>query len=205
MAVSGLRSPAAGAGVSLGDKCFWTICACLVFLHLCKTGLFIGVGQPPMSGDSLHYWSIADRMLHGDWLAVAGRPETIRTPGYPVVLVTFQFLFGRYALVAATVFQQIVVLVTALLTAWICFRATGSRLGGLTGLLLPLFCISQNSVATLLLSDTAFGLTVTASVAALMAWVDRPTLLRASIVGVMLGAATLLRLLRNWHGPPWRS
>lgn len=175
------------------NRCFYIAFGLLVFLHLGKAGLFIAAGQPPLQGDAKHYWSVATRMAEGDWLAATVKPETIRTPGYPMVLVIFQLLFGRYALVAATVFQQVVVFVTAFITAWMCYQATGSKLGGLTGLTLSLFCISQNSVATYLLSDPLFGLLVTASVAALIAWVNRPTFLRAAIVGIMLGAATLVK------------
>ena len=175
------------------NKYFLVALGLLLSVHLLKTGIFVAVGQSPLEGDARHYWGIATRMAGGDWLAVAGKPEVIRTPGYPAVLAIFQLFFGSYALVAATVFQQILVFVTALVTAWICYRITGSQLGGLTGLALSLFCVSQNSVATHLLSDPLFGLLVTASVAVLIAWINRPTFLKAAIIGAMLGAATLVR------------
>ena len=127
-----------------------------------------------MEGDAGHYWTDGSRMASGDWLLAQGEVETIRTPGYPLFLALCQVVFGRHALIAATVCQQFMVFATAMVSAWICARISGTWLGGLCGLALGLFCVSQNAVADYLLSDTLFALLLTLAVAALIAWFERP-------------------------------
>jgi hypothetical protein len=170
-----------------------TAAVVLVFLHLVKASLFIGVGQPPLEGDALSYWASGLRVAEGDWMIARGVPEVIRTPGYPVFLGLNRMVFGRYGLVAATCIQQLLVVVVALIAAGMCRRVNGSRLGGLLGLAIGLFCVSQNCIADRLFSETLFNVLLTAAMALLLAWIDRPTLLRAALTGLLLGAATLVR------------
>ena len=170
-----------------------TVGIVLVGLHLAKACIFVAVGQPPIEGDARHYWNDGDRVVSGDWLMVRGDVETVRTPGYPWFLALFQLVFGRHALIAATVCQQLMVFATAMVAAWIVRRISGTWLGGLCGLTLGLFCVSQNAVADYLLSDTFFGLLLTLAVAVLVAWFERPAAGTAIAVGLLLGLATLVR------------
>ena len=141
-------------------------------------------------------------MASGDWLLARGEVETIRTPGYPALLALLQMLFGHHALIAVTVCQQLMVFATAMLAAWISARVSGNWLGGLCGLTLGLFCVSQNSVADRLVSDTLFGLLLTLAVAALIAWFRRPTVIAAMFVGLLLGLATLVRPIAQFAWVP---
>ena len=68
-------------------------------------------------------------MAGGDWLLVRDDVEMVRTPGYPFFLALIQLVFGRYALVATVVSQELMVFATALLAAWICSHVSGSRWG----------------------------------------------------------------------------
>jgi len=180
----------------------------LIGLHLAKACLFAAVGQPPMEGDAGHYWNNADRAASGDWLLARGEVETIRTPGYPWLLALFQFVFGHHALIAITVCQQFMVFTTAMVTAWISARISGGapgtpgRLGGLLGLTLGLFCVSQNAVAAYVLSDTFFALLLTLAVATLVAWFGRPSALAAVAIGLLLGLATLVRPIAQFAWAP---
>jgi hypothetical protein len=89
-----------------------------------------------------------------------------------------------------------------MLAAWISARVSGNWLGGLCGLTLGLFCVSQNSVADRLVSDTLFGLLLTLAVAALIAWFRRPTVIAAMFVGLLLGLATLVRPIAQFAWVP---
>jgi len=141
-------------------------------------------------------------MASGDWLLARGEVETIRTPGYPLFLALFQVAFGRHALIAATVCQQLMVFLTAMLAAWICTWVGGGWLGGLWGLTLGMFCVSQNSVANYLISDTLFGLLLTLAVAMLMPWFERPAARTAIVIGLLLGLATLVRPIAQFAWIP---
>jgi hypothetical protein len=174
----------------------------LVGLHFAKTFVFIAVGQPPFEGDALHYWSDAQLMVSGDWLMARNVVETVRTPGYPLLLALFQLAFGHHALIAAVVCQQFMVFADAMLAAWMCARVSGTRLGGVLGLMLGLLCCSQNSVATCLVSDTLFTLLLTLAVATQIAWCERPVAAKAVVVGFLLGLATLVRPIAQFAWGP---
>jgi 4-amino-4-deoxy-L-arabinose transferase-like glycosyltransferase len=176
-----------------GRRTLLTLSVVLVGLLLAKSCLFVAVGQPPLEGDARHYWADGERMASGDWLLARGELETIRTPGYPLFLALFQIAFGHYALIAASIGQQLMVFTTVMLAAWISARISGSWLGGLCGLALGLFCVSQDAVADYMLSDTLFTLLLTLAVAALVAWFERPIAAAAIAVGLLLGLATLVR------------
>ena len=165
----------------------------LVALHLGKCLMFAAVGQPPLEGDAAHYWIDGQRMASGDWLLVKDGIELLRTPGYPLFGAIFQIAFGRYALVAITLGQQAMVLATAMITAWICRRVSGSDWGGFLGLVLSLLCVSRHGVALYLLSDTLFCLLLTSAVALLVAWQQQPSALGSAGIGLLFGLATLVR------------
>jgi hypothetical protein len=167
--------------------------AFLVLLHVAKASLFIAAGQPPLFEDSAQYWVMADDMRHGDWALAKPVPEVRRTPGYSLFLLPFQALAGSHALAAATVAQELMVVATALVAAWICWLSGGGRLGALIALALALVCVSQNSVAQYLVSDTLLCLLIALMVAAAVAWLNRPTAARAAAVGLLLGAAALVK------------
>ena len=185
-----------------GRRTLVTLGIVVVGLHLAKTCIFVAVGQPPIEGDAGHYWADGERMASGDWLMARGDVETIRTPGYPFLLALFQLGFGHHALIAATVCQQLMVFATAMVLAWVCARISGTWLGGLCGLTLGLFCVSQNAVAEYLLSDTLFGLLLTLAVAMLVAWFERPTAMVAVAIGLLLGLATLVRPIAQFAWAP---
>ena len=114
-------------------------------------------------------------MAGGDWLMVRGQPEILRTPAYPLFLALLQLGFGRFALATAAVCLQAMVFATAMITAWTCRRLTGSSLGAAIGLGLAACCISQNSTAVRLLSESLFTLLLTSFLALLVVWLDRPS------------------------------
>jgi 4-amino-4-deoxy-L-arabinose transferase-like glycosyltransferase len=172
---------------------FWAAVALLIILHIGKAGLFIAAGQPPLEADAAGYWRMTDRMLHGDLALVAGKPNVDRTPGYPLFLMPFQAFAARHALATATIAQELLVVAVAMATSWMCWRITKARLSVLLSLTISLFCVSQNSVAQHLLSDTLLCFFVTLSIACVIAWFERPNVFSAIGVGILLGAATLVK------------
>ena len=165
----------------------------LLLLLGVKTGLFIAAGQPPLVADPFQYWCDGQRIAQGDWCLVGGQPQITRTPGYALFLAALDRVFGSGALIAATAGQQIMVFGSAILAAWMCGRLTGSKAGVVAGLALSLACCSRNSVAVYLYSDTLLGLLLTLWAVFFLLWFERPTWLRAAAVGLILGAAVLVK------------
>jgi len=95
--------------------------------------------------------------------------------------------------VAVAALQQLSIVATALLSAWLSWRITGSRAAGLIVLGLSLVCISRSYLGLYMLSDNLLCLTVTLFFAALVLWLERPTPGRAALVGALLGLATLVK------------
>jgi 4-amino-4-deoxy-L-arabinose transferase-like glycosyltransferase len=165
----------------------------LVLLHLLKTAAFIAAGQTPLIGDSAHYWFDAGRMIGGDWLMIATEPEVVRTPAYPFFLALCRMVFGVHALTAAIALQQSFILITVLLTAWVCRRLTGSKLAAIVALVLGLFCTSHNSIAMGASSDVLLGLSLLATVTLWILWWERPAAGRAALIGLLIGAMVLIK------------
>jgi len=166
--------------------------AILVGLHLVKAGLFFAAGQPPLFRDALGYWGFGSQMSEGDWLLLQEKPA-FRPPAYPLLIGVCQTFFGTHALVAMAALQQLGVVATVLLSAWLSWRITGSRAAGLIALGLSLVCISRSYLGLYMLSDNLLCLTVILFFASLVLWLERPTPGRAAVVGALLGLSTLVK------------
>jgi hypothetical protein len=169
----------------------WAV-AILAVLIAGKSLLFLAAGQPPLFRDSLGYWQLGAQMAGGDWLLLRD-PQVFRTPGYPAFLAVCMALFGEWALVAATVLQQLAIVAVALLTAWICWRITGSQAAAAIGLALSLLCVARSYIGLYLLSDNLTCLLLTAFFASFVAWFHRPSLGWAAAMGLLLGLSILTR------------
>jgi len=166
--------------------------AILVALNVGKAGLFFTAGQPPLFRDALVYWDLGSQMSDGDWLLMQEK-LAFRPPAYPLLIGVCQTFFGTHALVAMAALQQLSIVATVLLSAWLSWRITGSRAAGLIALGLSLVCISRSYLGLYMLSDSLLCLTVTLFFASLVLWLERPTPGRAVVVGVLLGLGTLVK------------
>ncbi len=156
-------------------KTFPTVLALLIVLHLAKVSAFIAAGQPALQGDAVVYWSLADRVAHGDWLLLENPPEITRTPGYPYFVAMFQATCGCRALVAVTIAQHLLLLASTALAAWACWCLTGKRSAIVFGLALALGCFSCYGVGMHVLSDTLLCFFLTLSAALVIAWRRGPS------------------------------
>jgi 4-amino-4-deoxy-L-arabinose transferase-like glycosyltransferase len=176
-----------------GNRCFASLPAVIIGLLICKTCLFIAVGQAPLQSDALTYWRGGERIVDGDWLLLREPPEITRTPGYLLYVAFFQSVCGPRALAATIIVQQLLVLANAFLACWTCWQLTRAKSVVLLCLALSLFCISAHGVAVQLLSDTLLSFLLTLCVAAVSAWFVAPSPTRAAAIGAVLGAAILVK------------
>jgi hypothetical protein len=166
--------------------------AVLIVLILGKAWLFFTTGQPPLFRDSLGYWRLAEQMAGGDWLMLENA-SAFRVPGCPAFLAVCQGCFGPWALVAVTGIQQIFVVLVALITAWICWRITGSKSAVLIALALSLVCIARCYIGLYPLSDNLLCLLLSILFAFFVIWFQRPALGWAAVIGFILGLCILTR------------
>jgi 4-amino-4-deoxy-L-arabinose transferase-like glycosyltransferase len=174
------------------DGLTWMILS-FVVLNLLKMLYFIGIGIPPLSHDAKAYWEMGQRIVDGDLLLLMAPPVVSRTPGYPYFLAFFQWIFSKHAYVAAMIAQQFLVFGTTLIISWTCYRLTKSRLGGLGGLVIGLFCFSQNNLGLYMLSDSLLCFTIASFTALLCFWMEKPLLIGAIGLGLALGICILVK------------
>ena len=173
----------------------------LIFLNLAKTITFIGAGQPYPESDGVNYWKMGIELAHGDWL-LRERSLAFRPPGLPAYLAIMQTAFGRYAVIAVTVLQLLLDFCMALVTAWMCAKAAGNRMGALIGLALSLCCVSRSCFMVYVLADNLLCVILTSYAAVLLAWLLRPSLGKAATLGLLLALAMLLKPVAE---PLWIS
>ncbi|HUG89346.1 MAG TPA: hypothetical protein VML55_00840 [Planctomycetaceae bacterium] len=165
----------------------------LLFLADCaKHVLTFSLGPVPIVLDASGYWILAGDAAAGDWLQFGNRID-YRTPLYPIALGVFRGLFGDGALLAAVVWQHVLVVATGLLAALICFQVTGSRWAALAGYGLSAVCLTRPWFANTLLNETLFTFLLTATVAALVGYHRRPSAARSIAWCALLGLTILAR------------
>lgn len=183
------------------DRTYRAVLMLLILLNFGKTLTFIGAGQPYPESDGVNYWKMGIEFAHGDWL-LRGYGWAFRPPGLPVYLAAMQTAFGRYAIVATTVLQLLLDFCMALVTAWMCAKAAGNRMGALVGLALSLCCVSRSCFMVYVLADNLLCVALTLYAAVLLAWLSRPSLGKAAALGLLLAAAMLLKPVAQ---PLWIS
>ena len=177
---------------SRSGRAYCAVLILLIFLHLAKTISFIGAGQPYPESDGVNYWNMGVAFAHGDWL-LRERGWAFRPPGLPVYLAIMQTAFGRYAVIAVTVFQLLLDFCMALVTAWMCAKVLRNRVGALIGLALSLCCVSRSCFMVYVLADNLLCVVLTLYAAVLLAWLSRPSLWKAAALGLLLALGMLLK------------
>jgi hypothetical protein len=164
----------------------------LILLNLGKAALIIGGGQPYPESDGGPYWKMGVEFANGDWL-MREHSWAFRPPAFPIYLAAMQTMFGRYAIVATTVFQVLLDFAVALITAWICTRVTRNRAGALVGLALSFCCLSRTCFMIFLLADNLLCVALVLYFATFVAWLGRPSWWTAAMMGILLAVAVLLK------------
>lgn len=163
--------------------------------------LVLGVGvrlwfvtdvHPPgahVASDMWVYDFRARRLLNGPLDAW----DTFTPVGYPALLALLYSVAGAHGHVAAGVAQAVFGGATAALTHRIGRRlATGRVVAPIAGLVVALH-FPLVFYAGFLLTEVSFAFLLTLSVWLLLRAAERPGLLRASLAGLVVGAATVLR------------
>ena len=181
----------------------WTWCvAVLLCLELAKIAAFMAAGQGPVQFDAAIYWDLSRRMVAGDWLLVADGdgPEITRTPGYLLYVALFQAVCGTRALAAAIMAQHLLLLASALVTCWVCWRLNKTKRAIVLGLALSVLCISCHGVSVNLFSDTLFLFLLTLCIAVAVAWRQSRSPCLALALGVRWARRSWSSPLHSMHG-----
>ncbi|HEV8493181.1 MAG TPA: hypothetical protein VGR76_12965 [Candidatus Angelobacter sp.] len=144
--------------------------------------------------DSPGYIAPAANLLAGKGFADAqGNPDTLRTPGYPLVILPF--LWAHLALKYLMLFQHLLRVLIIVATAAFAFHLSGSRRQAvLVGIVLSLdlpFLRSANNIMTEVVFTLALG------IALLLLWTGSMKLsgrmVRCVAAGLLCGATVLIR------------
>jgi 4-amino-4-deoxy-L-arabinose transferase-like glycosyltransferase len=173
----------------------WAIGVFCVALVLRVTFVVIQLKLHPFNlsfdaGDSGGYREIANSLLNGGHYRLNGHPTAYRTPGYPL------FLAGLFELSRGTMFvalcQAILGSATCAVLASASNHLAGRRAAWMAGIIsacYPEFVFWTGYVTT----ETLYVLVIALSLLSLARLIEEPTRSRGLVVGVVLGAAVLVR------------
>ncbi|MFA6339056.1 MAG: glycosyltransferase family 39 protein [Candidatus Paceibacterota bacterium] len=148
---------------------------------------------PVYGSDSIGYGILGNAILHKGVFSTSNespyKPDTFRTPGYPLLLVAFIFLFGSYT------FFPIVQILFVIGTAWLIFKIGLKLFSFWVGLIAALFFIIDPAVilhTLLILSDITFTFFLILSVY-LMFFYEKKNPWIFFLSGLSLAVATYIR------------
>lgn len=157
--------------------------------------LLVSPAPTGIGGDAGFYHSAANLIAHGHFLYRGIFGHAYHTaehpPLYPLVL-SASSLLGGDSLTAHRVVSCVIGSVAVMLVALLARRVAGDRAGVIAGVIAsvyPPFITADG----LVMSEPLFVVTVTASLLAALALLDRPTPRNAAILGAMIALATLTR------------
>jgi hypothetical protein len=145
--------------------------------------------------DSPSYITPALNLIHGNGFTGSdGRPETFRTPGYPLLIIPF--LWASQDVEYLVIFQHLLQVFVAVATAAAALRVSRSRRQALiAGILLSIDLPTLES-ANLVLSETLFTITLAAVLWLLWSGSqipERPLTGSLFLCGLLAGASVLIR------------
>lgn len=175
-----------------GRRLFLAIFGAVLAVEVVKNALLFAIGPPVPQMDASAYWERGRQIASGDvWM----RENLVSylTPGQPAFLAFCQAVFGRYALAAASGLQHAMVVLTALLTAWMCGRLSANRWVALAGLTVSACCIARPYYANAVLTETLFTFLITFHLAVAIHYQRSPTFRSAMAMGASVGLSILVR------------
>jgi 4-amino-4-deoxy-L-arabinose transferase-like glycosyltransferase len=182
--------------VSSIPRSAWTLIAVMALVRLGFT-LILGLDEARLiEPDSNDYLLSAEALLDDGrfWSSPgSGEPEFERTPGYPLFIAAIFALSGRSVLAVALV-QSVVSVLVAVPMFLLARRLFNERVGIMAIILLLLDPLSMY-FGSLVLTETLATLLIVASTALIALLVDRgqASMIRWSMVGLLLAAATYVR------------
>jgi hypothetical protein len=157
--------------------------------------------EPVFASDSHLYVTRAESLVQtGVMRNEAGEPDTILTPGYPVLLAAFLATPFGYAGTVAT--QRLLWILVVIATTWWCARLTRSATAGLVAGLITAIDLPALQAAGSILTETVA--TVFVGAAVWQAYRSAPSGVAAPAVaaGLLIGTATLIRPIAVLLGIP---
>ena len=147
--------------------------------------------RPTLRPDSYGYLSVANELSVG-----LSRLSLVRPPGYPLLIAVADLVLPGSREQAVIIAQHLIgagVAVGVLLVAWRLFGKAPAIVAAIIAVLSPQMLAIEHAV----LSDFLFTVLVFAGIAALALAVqeEQPALRRLAVVGVLFGAATLVKPL----------
>ncbi|HTR82764.1 MAG TPA: glycosyltransferase family 39 protein [Bacteroidota bacterium] len=152
----------------------------------------IAVYHSPLVSDDKDYVAIAHSIVHGDGIALDGKPTAYRLPGYPLLLACSYSLFGETNL-PIKILQALADVGSCMLLFLLGRRLFSEKIGLVAAAILALFPI-QILYVTHLMTETLFT-----TILLLIIWIvlkeeGRPTFASSDvIVGILIGVGSLLR------------
>jgi len=145
--------------------------------------------------DTLSYLHLSESIYErGAYERVEGIPEAHRPPLYPAYLAVNYTVFGKANLLAPVLLQQLMTLLTALMTAYLAYRL-GGRLAAWIAPLLYLTEFTSFYYANEILSETLFAFLLTVSMSMLVIGFQRESISTRWVFGasIVLTAAVFVR------------
>jgi 4-amino-4-deoxy-L-arabinose transferase-like glycosyltransferase len=176
--------------------------ALIAFLGLATGLLFFARYHDFYSGDSYTYITPADNLVHGRGFTDAGGyPETLRTPGYPLLLVPFFWL--NLSLKYLIVLQHLLRVAIAVATGVAAYQLTRSRTqAGIAGVVVCLDLAMLESANQVL---TEIPFTATLCIVLWLLWRSRQDGIPWSwwvMAGFLGGGMTLIRPIGIFFAVP---
>jgi len=155
--------------------------------------------QKTDGGDPLFYHVTANTIAHGrgfpeplNWLDSGTHiPSALHGPLYPVVL-SLSSRLGGTTYVDHKFVSILIGSITVLLTALVAERIGGRRAAIVAGTLAAIYP-NLWLIDSLLFPEGLFAMLTTGCILAAYRWRDRPTVVRAAIIGVLIGLSALTR------------
>lgn len=190
----GLNPPQSAPPRSSGRQGIAGILALIAVLACLTSALYYAHFSDFYNPDSPGYIAPAANLLAGKGFADAqGNPDTLRTPGYPLVILPF--LWAHFDLKYLILFQHLLRVLIIVATAAFAFQLSGSRRQAvLVGVLLSVdlpFLRSANNIMTEVVFTLALGIALKLLWTKSMKLTERT--IRCLAAGLICGATVLIR------------
>lgn len=145
--------------------------------------------------DASNYMALAKNLSLGNGFSLSDsapfEPHTLRTPGYPLFLSVFYYLFGVYW--PASLFEAILNSFVPVFIFWLAFKLTENlKIAAISGFLVALdYHIAVHTLT--LNTESIFVFITVLAVVLIYGYLEKPDLKKAAVIGLLSGYAALTR------------
>jgi hypothetical protein len=149
-------------------------------------------GPAPLERDAFGYWRLSTLVIEGD-LLMLGEQIAYRTPGYPWFLALIRAAFDRHALLAVSVIQSVLAVMSLAIAASIARRITRLPSASLWTLAVSLPAVAAWTYNAATLSESLFTFLLMLHLQAVVAFSESSSTGRAVWTGATFSIALLTR------------